>query len=61
MQKMAKAQFMLGLLPQIQATGGDPKEVMRRVLEAVDTEDIDKISRRSLRPIRCCSRCRWRT
>lgn len=43
MQKMAKAQFQLGLLPQIQATGGDPKEVMRRVLEAVDTEDIDKI------------------
>jgi chaperonin GroES len=43
MQKMAKAQFVLGLLPQIQATGGDPKEVMRRVLEAVDTEDIEKI------------------
>jgi hypothetical protein len=43
----------LGLLPQIQATGGDPKEVMMRVLEAVDTEDIDKISRRSRRPIRC--------
>jgi chaperonin GroES len=43
MQKMAKAQFVLGLLPQIQATGGDPKEVMKRVLEAVDTEDIDKI------------------
>jgi hypothetical protein len=43
MQKMAKAQFVLGLLPQIQATGGDPKEVMMRVLEAVDTEDIDKI------------------
>ena len=43
MQKMAKAQFVLGLLPQIQATGGDPKEVMRRVLEAVDAEDIEKI------------------
>jgi chaperonin GroES len=43
MQKMAKAQFILGLLPQIQATGGDPKEVMRRVLEAVDAEDIDKL------------------
>jgi chaperonin GroES len=43
MQKMAKAQFVLGLLPQIQATGGDPKEVMMRVLEAVDTEDIQKI------------------
>lgn len=43
MQKMARAQFLLGLLPQIQATGGDPKEVMMRVLEAVDTEDTDKI------------------
>jgi chaperonin GroES len=43
MQKMAKAQFHLGLLPQIQATGGDPKEIMLRVLEAVDTEDVDKI------------------
>jgi chaperonin GroES len=43
MQKMGKAQFILGLLPQIQATGGDPKAVMMRVLEAVDTEDIDKI------------------
>jgi chaperonin GroES len=43
MQKMAKAQFILGLLPQIQATGGDPKEIMMRVLEAVDAEDIDKI------------------
>jgi chaperonin GroES len=43
MQKMAKAQFVLGLLPQIQATGGDPKEVMMRVLEAVNTEDIQKI------------------
>ena len=43
MQKMAKAQFILGLLPQIQATGGDTKEVMMRVLEAVDAEDIDKI------------------
>ena len=43
MQKMAKAQFQLGLLPHIQATGGDPKEIMRRVLEAVDTEDMEKI------------------
>ena len=43
MQKMAKAQFLLGLLPQIQTTGGDPKAVMLRVLEAIDTEDVDKI------------------
>jgi len=43
MQKMAKAQFILGLLPQIVSMGGDGKEVLTRVLEAVDTEDIDKI------------------
>ena len=43
MQKMAKAQFQLNLLPQISAVGGDAREVMRRVLEAVDTEDIEKV------------------
>lgn len=43
MQKMAKAQFQLTLLPQIQAAGGDVREVLHRVLEAVDTEDIEKI------------------
>ena len=43
MQKMAKAQFQLTLLPQIQAVGGDAREIIRRVLEAVDTEDIDKV------------------
>jgi hypothetical protein len=43
MQKMAKAQFMLGLLPQIVSLGGDGREVLHRVLEAVDAEDIDKI------------------
>lgn len=43
MQKMAKAQFQLGLMGQVQAVGGDPREIVRRVLEAVDTEDIDKI------------------
>ena len=43
MQKMAKAQFQLSLLAQIQAVGGDAREVVKRVLEAVDTEDIDKI------------------
>ncbi len=43
MQKMAKAQFLLSMMGPIQATGGDPKEVMQRVLEAADVEDIDKI------------------
>lgn len=43
MQKMAKAQFQLNLLPQIMSVGGDAREVMRRVLEAIDTEDVDKI------------------
>ena len=43
MQKMAKAQFLIGQLPLIQSVGGDAREVVRRVLEAVDEEDIDKI------------------
>jgi chaperonin GroES len=43
MQKMAKAQFILGLMPQIVTVGGDGREVVRRVLEAVDEEDIDKL------------------
>jgi len=43
MQKMAKAQFLLSLLPQIQAVGGDPREAVSRVLEAADVEDIEKI------------------
>jgi chaperonin GroES len=43
MQKMAKAQFTLNLLPTIAQVGGDAREVVRRVLEAVDTEDIEKV------------------
>jgi chaperonin GroES len=43
MQKMAKAQFLLSLLPQIQAVGGDPRNAIERVLEAADVEDIEKI------------------
>jgi chaperonin GroES len=43
MQKMAQSQYLKSLLPDIQATGGDAKEVMHRVLEAADVEDIDKI------------------
>jgi chaperonin GroES len=43
MQKMARAQFLLTLMPQIASVGGDAREIVKRVLEAVDTEDIDKV------------------
>jgi chaperonin GroES len=43
MQKMAKAQFLVGQIQLIEHVGGDTREVVRRVLEAVDEEDIDKI------------------
>jgi chaperonin GroES len=43
MQEMAKAQFLLGLLPQIVSMGGNGQEILKRVLEAVRTEDIEKI------------------
>lgn len=43
MQKMARAQFLLGTLEQAVQTGADGKEIMRRVYEAADIDDIDKI------------------
>lgn len=43
MQKLARAQFLLGITPQVAQTGGNVQEIMRRVLEAVDAEDVDKI------------------
>ena len=43
MQKMARAQFLLQTMPQLQAAGGDIREVMRRVYEAGDVEDIEKL------------------
>ncbi len=43
MQKMAKAQFLIANLPAIAQSGGNAQEVMRRALEAIDAEDIDKI------------------
>lgn len=43
MQKMARAQFILGLAPGLAQVGGDPREAYRRALEAVDAEDIDKL------------------
>lgn len=43
MQKAAKAQFLMGTMENVMATGGNPQEIMRRVFEAFDVEDIDKI------------------
>lgn len=43
MQKMARAQFLMGTLPTVMQLGGDGREIMRRVYEAADIEDIDKI------------------
>lgn len=42
-QKMARAQFLLGTLEPLTAAGGDVREVLRRVYEAADVEDIDKL------------------
>lgn len=43
MQKMAKAQFVMGTMPQLAAVGGDPREALKRAYEAADVEDIDKL------------------
>ena len=43
LQKMARAQFLLGTIETLQAVGGDVREVLRRVYEAADVDDIDKI------------------
>lgn len=43
MQKMAKAQFILGTMPYLQAVGGDARDALRRVYEAADVDDIDKL------------------
>lgn len=43
MQKMAKAQVIQGTIPIMAEIGGDPREAMRRVYEAADIEDIDKL------------------
>lgn len=42
-QKMARAQFLLTTAEQLAAVGGDVREVLRRVYEAADVEDIDKL------------------
>lgn len=43
MQKMAKAQFLMGVLEPVVGAGGDAREIVRRALEAADVEDIEKI------------------
>ncbi len=43
MQKLAKAQFIQGTIGILGAVGGDPREALRRVYEAVDVEDLDKL------------------
>lgn len=43
MQKMARAQFLLSTIDQASLAGADIREIMRRVYEAADTEDIDKL------------------
>jgi hypothetical protein len=43
MQQMARAQFLLGTVEMLGAVGGDTREVLRRVYEAADVDDIDKL------------------
>jgi len=43
MQKMAKGQFVMSTMEQLAAVGGDAREALRRVYEAADIEDIDKL------------------
>jgi chaperonin GroES len=43
MQKMARAQFLLSTADAAQLAGADMREVMRRVYEAADVEDIEKL------------------
>jgi chaperonin GroES len=43
MQKMAKGNFVMSTMQQLMAVGGDAREALRRVYEAADVEDIDKL------------------
>lgn len=43
LQKMARAQFLMSTMETLLAVGGDAREVLRRVYEAADVDDIDKI------------------
>ncbi len=43
MQKMARAQFLMGTAELLGAVGGDPREALQRMYEAADVEDIEKL------------------
>jgi len=43
MQRLSRAQFLMGTFEQVAAVGGDPREILRRAFEAADIEDIEKI------------------
>lgn len=43
MQRMARAQYLLGTVPVLAQVGGDAREALRRAYEAADIEDIDKL------------------
>lgn len=43
MQQMARAQFLLGTVEMLSSVGGDPREALRRMYEAADVDDIDKL------------------
>lgn len=43
LQKMARAQFLMSTVEVLAGVGGDVREVLRRVYEAADVDDIDKI------------------
>jgi chaperonin GroES len=43
MQRMGKAQFLFSTIETVMSLGGDGREILRRVYEAADVEDIEKI------------------
>ncbi len=43
MQRMARAQFLLSTVEVLQNVGGDVREALRRVYEAANVDDIDKL------------------
>ncbi len=43
MQKMARAQYIMGTIPMLAQVGGDVREALKRSFEAADVEDIDKL------------------
>lgn len=43
MQQLSRAQFVLGTVEMLTSVGGDAREALRRVYEAADVDDIDKL------------------